>query len=102
MSVLYHCNSSSIDPTRFPYTGITHTTCGLLKMYCRFLGADDGVLARNFAVYGGLDGSGSKEELCWKETADTYKCYASGRRYCSGALLTLKLKPRQDLFQQTW
>lgn len=59
------------------------------------------MLARNFAVHGGVDGNG-QEKLWWKESADTYKCYASGRRYCTGALLTLNLKARQDVFSQLW
>lgn len=71
-----------------------------MAIFCRIFGAADSVLARNFAVYGGLGGSATGQDLCWKDSADTYKCYASGRRYCSGALLTLKLKARQDIFTQ--
>lgn len=53
-------------------------------------------------MYGGLGGNDSGMDLCWKDSADTYKCYASGRRYCSGALLTIKLIARQDLFTRIW
>ncbi len=34
-----------------------------------------------------------------KEGAAKYQCYASGRRFCSSALITLDLRPRMELFQ---
>ncbi|KAF6253742.1 hypothetical protein COO60DRAFT_1545215, partial [Scenedesmus sp. NREL 46B-D3] len=68
---------------------------------CWVLGEPDNVLSRNFAVHGGMSDD-SSEDLWWRESSTTYKCYASGRRYCTGAMVTLHLKPRQDLFSQLW
>lgn len=33
----------------------------------------------------------------FKESANRYKYYASGRRFVDGMLVTLDLRPRQDL-----
>eukprot|EP00775_Hariotina_reticulata_P006703 gene6703-6924_t len=70
--------------------------------WLRVLGSPDGVLARNFTVYGSPKEGSAGQDLCWKESTSCYKCYASGRRYCSGALITLTLKTRQDLMTQLW
>ncbi|WIA36394.1 hypothetical protein OEZ86_007707 [Tetradesmus obliquus] len=69
--------------------------------WIRVLGEPDNVLARNFAVHGSMS-SDSDKELWWKESNTSYKCYASGRRYCTGAMITLNLKPRQDMLFELW
>jgi hypothetical protein len=62
----------------------------------------DGVFAKNFSVMG-ADGAGpSKDSLLAREAADEYKFYASGRRFCEGVMVTLKLRSRNDLFSAAY
>ena len=62
----------------------------------------DGVFAKNFSVMG-ADGAGpSKGSLLAREGPDEYKFYASGRRFCEGVMVTLKLKARNDLFSTVY
>jgi hypothetical protein len=44
----------------------------LLLCSCRVLGEPDNVLARNFAVHGGMS-SDSSNGLWWKESTTSYK-----------------------------
>jgi hypothetical protein len=44
----------------------------LLLVRCRVLGEPDNVLARNFAVHGGMSDDSSRE-LWWRESATTFK-----------------------------
>jgi hypothetical protein len=50
-----------------------------------------GALDRNFAA------AAAGDATLIKEGPDTFKVYASGRRGCQGALVTLRLAPRHDL-----
>lgn len=56
------------------------------------------ILDRNFSHVGISDNEGT-EVTIFKEGAAKYQCYASGRRFCSGALITADLRPRMELFQ---
>lgn len=53
------------------------------------------LLDKNFSMIG--DGEESTSGLLMQEGANTFKLYASGRRFCEGLLATVNLKPRQDL-----
>ncbi|CAL8468957.1 g8498 [Coccomyxa elongata] len=56
------------------------------------------ILDRNFSHVGISDSEGTEVTIL-KEGAAKYQCYASGRRFCSSALITLDLRPRMELFQ---
>lgn len=58
-----------------------------------------GVLVRNFVSHPGTLEPGNR---AWKESNTQYRSFASGRRYCQYALLTLDFKAQQDLFSQIW
>lgn len=60
----------------------------------------DNILSRNFSEHGSI---GSPENKgYWQDGANSFKFYASGRRHCSGMLITLDLKSRQDLLLSLW
>lgn len=62
----------------------------------------DGVFAKNFSAIGAEGAGPSKGSLLAREAPDEYKFYASGRRFCEGVMVTLKLKSRNDLFSTAY
>ncbi|KAG2436352.1 hypothetical protein HXX76_006659 [Chlamydomonas incerta] len=58
----------------------------------------DSIFPRQFAMCGAGDpGPNGVRSALVKESTNTYKFYASGRRHCQGLLATLVLKNRADL-----
>jgi hypothetical protein len=57
-------------------------------LYVAEMDRDDGILKKQFA---------EAEPTVIVDGPETYKFYATGRRYCQGALFTFRLKSRQDL-----
>ena len=53
------------------------------------------LLDKNFSNIG--DGEDSSSGMLVQDGGNTFKLYASGRRFCEGLLATITLKPRQDL-----
>lgn len=61
---------------------------------------DDGVFKAQFASVGDMPKKVAPRNgsVLSKESSDEYKIWCSGRRFCEGAMITLKLKPRHDLY----
>ena len=61
--------------------------------------AENGIFKSQFASVGDIPKKVAprKGSVLSKEASDEYKIWCSGRRFCQGALITLKLKPRHDL-----
>jgi hypothetical protein len=47
-------------------------------------------------------GSTGKKSLFSREAPDEYRCWCSGRRFLNGALVTLRLRKRHDLFRRLY
>lgn len=60
----------------------------------------DAALSREFARTGSL--SSCEPGWAWQDGGAAFKVYASGRRNCSGALATLELRERQDMWALIW
>ena len=62
--------------------------------------AENGIFKSQFASVGDIPKKVAprKGSVLSKEASDEYKIWCSGRRFCQGALITLKLKPRHDLY----
>ncbi|KAJ6798332.1 Uncharacterized protein M6B38_211425 [Iris pallida] len=57
------------------------------------------IFDKNFSLLGTGDGK-NDAPLLLKEGQDTFKFYASGRRFCVGLLATMELKSRHDLIMR--
>jgi hypothetical protein len=66
--------------------------------WCTAFAGPQGVLSRNFAVWGSVHMSPPDSQLFWQPSPATFKLWCSGRRNCSGALFTLGLRKRHNLF----
>ena len=62
--------------------------------------AEEGIFKSQFASVGDIPKKvpPRKGSVLSKEASDEYKIWCSGRRFCQGALITLKLQPRHDLY----
>ena len=62
--------------------------------------AENGIFKSQFASVGDIPKKVAprKGSVLSKEASDEYKIWCSGRRFCQGALITLKLKPSNDLY----
>eukprot|EP00271_Cylindrocystis_brebissonii_P011871 TRINITY_DN29859_c0_g1_i1.p1 TRINITY_DN29859_c0_g1~~TRINITY_DN29859_c0_g1_i1.p1 ORF type:complete len:533 (+),score=90.73 TRINITY_DN29859_c0_g1_i1:32-1600(+) len=68
--------------------------------WARQFAAENSVFEKNFSLLG--TGDGVDEPLITKDTQNTFKFYASGRRYVDGLLATLDLQYRHDLITMLW
>eukprot|EP01083_Nonionella_stella_P185997 679829_1 len=68
------------------------------KVKQEWFAALESTLQSQFHDISAFEGDAELDGSMWKESQNCYKLYASGRTHCSGMLITLKLKCRQDLF----
>jgi hypothetical protein len=66
--------------------------------WCTAFAGPQGILSRNFAVWGSMHMSPPDSQLFWQTNPATFKIWCSGRRHCTGALFTLGLRKRHNLF----
>ncbi|KAK9811206.1 hypothetical protein WJX73_010422 [Symbiochloris irregularis] len=63
------------------------------KAFCE----EDGILDRNFAQLGFSGDNGELKSVLVRESASSFKMYATGRRFCHSLTATLELRKRHDL-----
>jgi hypothetical protein len=72
----------------------------LALAWARQYAGRDSIMEKNFSLLG--TGDGIDSPLLVKEGQNTFKFYASGRRFCEGLLATMDLKNRHDLIALMW
>lgn len=60
----------------------------------------DGILAQNFAAHGSAADRGHKDPLWWREGPSTFKLWATGRRFCTGTLITIETPAHHDVIRR--
>lgn len=60
------------------------------------------ILEKNFSLLGVGDGKDEGSPLLLKEGSNSFKFYASGRRYCQGMVAKMELKNRPDLISRVF
>jgi hypothetical protein len=66
--------------------------------WCTAFAGPQGILSRNFAVWGSMHMNPPDSQLFWQPSPATFKIWCSGRRHCTGTLFTLGLRKRHNLF----
>ncbi|KAG9128681.1 hypothetical protein Leryth_018330 [Lithospermum erythrorhizon] len=73
---------------------------GLALAWATKFASKDSIFDKNFSLLG--IGEGDDSPLLLKEGQNTFRFYASGRRFCQGMLATLELKSRHDLISRLY
>lgn len=73
----------------------------IARAWIAAFGRPEGIFHHNFHLVGAGKGTGDASVL-YKETSNTYKFYASGRRYCVSLTADIDLLARQDLLSMVW
>ncbi|KAI8465828.1 MAG: hypothetical protein J3K34DRAFT_525007 [Monoraphidium minutum] len=65
-----------------------------------FCGGEESLFGQQFAAHGVAGQDTGRDPLWWREGPQSFKIWATGRRFCTGALIAIETPPRHDMIKR--